>query len=134
MSTFPDADHVQGPSTSSSNDLAYDAFISYSHGADTETAALLQEAMQLLGKRIYERRALRVFRDRTNLSAAPALWESVAGALASSRWLIFLASRSAASSEWASRELTWWREHRDSDSVLIVLTDGEIVWEQSHDA
>src|SRR5437868_2086019 len=95
------------------------------------TAALLQEALQLLGKRIYQRRALRVFRDQTNLSAAPALWESVVGALASSRWLIFLASRSAADSQWASRELMWWRGHRDADSVLIVLTDGDIVWEPS---
>ena len=134
MTASPDPRLLQPPVASGDGGTPYDAFISYSHGADTRTAALLQEAMQLLGKRIYQRRALRVFRDRTNLSAAPGLWESVAQALASSRWLIFLASRSAASSEWASRELSWWREHRDSDSVLIVLTDGEIVWERGREA
>ena len=49
----------------------YDAFISYSHAKDRPIAAALQSVIQRLGKPWYRRRALRVFRDDTSLSATP---------------------------------------------------------------
>jgi len=49
----------------------YDAFISYSHAKDKPVAAALQGAVQRLGKPWYRRRALRIFRDDTSLSATP---------------------------------------------------------------
>ena len=54
----------------------YDGFISYSHAQDKPVAAALQTAVQRLGKPWYRRRALRIFRDDTSLSATPHLWPS----------------------------------------------------------
>ena len=51
----------------------YDAFVSYSHAKDRPIAAALQSVVQKLGKPWYRRRALRVFRDDTSLSATPHL-------------------------------------------------------------
>ena len=49
-------------------------------------------AVQRLGKPWYRRRALRIFRDDTSLSATPHLWPSIEEALARSRYLILLVS------------------------------------------
>ena len=61
--------------------VLYDAFISYSHAKDKPIAAALQSVVQKLGKPWYRRRALRVFRDDTSLSATPSLWPSIEQAL-----------------------------------------------------
>src|SRR5260370_16799484 len=84
----------------------YDAFISYSHAKDKPIAAALQSAVQRLGKAWYQRRALRVFRDDTSLSATPHLWPTTAQALAESRFLIVLASPKTAASPWVAHETT----------------------------
>ena len=55
----------------------YDAFISYSRAKDKPIASALQSVIQKLGKPWYRRRALRVFRDDTSLSATPHLWPSI---------------------------------------------------------
>ena len=59
----------------------YDAFVSYSHVKDKPVAAALQSVIQRLGKPWYRRRALRLFRDDTSLSATPGLWPSIEQAL-----------------------------------------------------
>jgi len=82
---------------------AYDAFISYSHAKDKPIAAALQSVIQKLGKPWYQRRALRVFRDDTSLSATPQLWPSIEQALSQSRYLLLLASPEAASSHWVGK-------------------------------
>ena len=66
----------------------YDAFISYSHAKDKPIAAALQSVIQKLGKPWHKRRALRVFRDDTSLSATPQLWPSIEQALSQSRYLL----------------------------------------------
>jgi hypothetical protein len=53
----------------------YDAFISYSHAADGQLAPALQTGLQPLGKPWHRRRALRVLRDKTSLSATPTAGE-----------------------------------------------------------
>jgi hypothetical protein len=88
----------------------YDAFISYSHAKDKPIAAALQSVVQRLGKPWYKRRALRVFRDDTSLSATPQLWPSIEQALAQSRFLILLASPEAAASPWVGKEIAYWLE------------------------
>jgi tetratricopeptide (TPR) repeat protein len=107
----------------------YDAFISYSHAQDKSIAAALQSAMQRLGKAWYQRRALRLFRDDTSLSATPHLWPSIEEALGKARFLILMASPEAAASPWVDKELAWWLEYRGPDTVLIALTAGELVWD-----
>jgi WD40 repeat protein len=107
----------------------YDGFISYSHALDGTLAPALQQGLERFAKPWYRSRALRIFRDTTSLSANPGLWASIERALASSRWLVLMASPEAARSVWVDRELAWWLEHRSADRVLIVLTDGEVVWD-----
>jgi tetratricopeptide (TPR) repeat protein len=107
----------------------YDAFISYSHAKDKPVAAALQAVVQTLGKPWYRRRAMRVFRDDTSLSATPGLWPSIEQALAQSRFLILLASPEAAASQWVGKEVAYWLEHRGSDTLLIALTEGDLSWD-----
>jgi WD40 repeat protein len=112
----------------------YDAFISYSHAADGQLAPALQAGLQALGKPWYRRRALRVFRDKTSLSATPELWPTIERALAGSRYFVVLASPEAAASRWVDQEVGWWREHRSPSGVLIGLTGGELAWDEARQA
>ena len=64
--------------------MVFDAFMSYSHAADGQLAPALQRGLHKLGKAWYRKRALRVFRDKTSLSANPALWPSIERALSES--------------------------------------------------
>jgi predicted NACHT family NTPase len=70
---------------------------------------------------------LRVFRDTTNLAANPDLWSSIEKALASSAWLVLMASPHAAQSKWVNREVAWWLENKSSQRLLVVLTEGEFI-------
>ncbi len=108
---------------------AYDAFISYSHAKDKAIAAALQSIVQTLGKSWYKRRALRVFRDDTSLSATPHLWPTIELALGESRFLILLASGEAAASTWVGKEVAYWLQHKSTDTLLIAITDGELHWD-----
>jgi len=87
--------------------VAYDAFISYSHAKDKPITTALQAVVQKLGKPWYRRRALRVFRDDTSLSATPHLWPSIEQALGQLRFLILLASREAAVSRSVGQEIAY---------------------------
>src|SRR5712691_8791390 len=109
----------------------YDAFISYSHAKDKPVAAALQSKVQTLGKPRYRRRALRLFRDDTSLSATPSLWPSIEQALGQSRFLILLASPEAAASQWVNKEVAYWLEHKSADTLLIAVTDGALAWDNA---
>ena len=109
----------------------YDAFVSYSHAKDKPIAAALQSVVQKLGKPWYRRRALRVFRDDTSLSATPSLWPTIEQALGQSRFLILLASPEAAASPWVNKEVAYWLEHKGADTLLIAVTDGTLAWDNS---
>jgi WD40 repeat protein len=109
---------------------SYDAFISYSHAADGQLAPALQSTLQRYAKAWYRRRALRVFRDQTGLSANPHLWTSIVDALDSSQWFIVLSSPDAARSEWVGREIAHWVEHKGAERILPVVTDGTWSWDE----
>ena len=70
----------------------YGAFISYSHAASAEVARGLQKWLQTYAKPWWRWRAVNVFRDETDLTAAPALWSRIADALDQSSHFILLAS------------------------------------------
>ena len=110
---------------------AYDAFISYSHAVDRRLAPAVQSVLQSLGKPWYRPHSLRVFRDETSLSATPELWPTIIEGLERSRHFLLLASQEAADSRWVDQEVAWWREHRSADTLLIVLTDGELEWDHT---
>jgi MTH538 TIR-like domain (DUF1863) len=113
--------------------VLYDAFISYSHAKDKPIATALQSVVQKLGKPWYRRRALRLFRDDTSLSATPHLWPSIEQALSQSRFLILIASPEAAASRWVGQEIAYWLDHNSADTLLIALTEGELDWDEAAD-
>jgi WD40 repeat protein len=110
--------------------IRYDGFISYSHAADGKLAPRLQAGLQQFAKPWWRRRAVRIFRDESSLSANPHLWSSIETALQSSDWFVLLLSPEAAASPWVDREVAWWREHKDPNRILPVLTDGELLWDE----
>ncbi|MEO8667321.1 MAG: TIR domain-containing protein, partial [Bauldia sp.] len=110
---------------------AYDAFISYSHARDKAIASALQSVIQKVGKPWYRRRAARVFRDDTSLSATPHLWPSIEVALGQSRFLILLASPEAAASRWVQKEVTFWLDKKGPETFLIALTSGQLAWDRA---
>ena len=120
----------QGPA---SGGPGFDAFMSYSHTVDGRLAPALQQGVQTLGKPWYRRRVLHVFRDQTSLSASPGLWPDIERALTMSRFFILLASPEAADSVWVRKEVSWWREHRASERLLIAVTDGSLAWDAESD-
>ena len=61
--------------------MDYKAFISYSHAADGQFAPALQSGLHRFARPWYRMRAMRVFRDQTNLSASPHLWVDIERAL-----------------------------------------------------
>jgi len=109
----------------------YDAFLSYSHGADSRLAPLLQRALERLGTPWWRRAALQVFRDDASLPASAALWPDIEAALGRSRHLVLLASPSSAASPWIDREVRWWLAHREPSTLFIAVTAGEIVYDAS---
>lgn len=63
------------------------------------------------------------------MTATPALWPTIQHALETSRFFILLASPAAARSPWVDQELAWWMQHREPETLLVVLTTGIIVWD-----
>jgi WD40 repeat protein len=106
----------------------HDAFISYSHQADTKLATAIESGLERLAKPLLSLRAMDVFRDQTTLTATPALWPSILKHLSDSRWFILLACPQSAQSPWCVKETSWWLENRNLDTLLVVLTGGEICW------
>ena len=108
----------------------YDGFISYSHAGDGLLAPRLQAGLQRFAKPWWKRRALRIFRDESSLSANPHLWSSITEALDSSEWFVLLLSPEAAESEWVNEEIEYWRLNRDPSRILPVLTNGTFGWDE----
>ena len=114
------------------HEFSFKAFLSYSHAADGKLAPALQSALHRFAKPWYQLRALRVFRDKTSLSANPALWPSIVEALSASEYFLLLASPAAAASQWVQAEVKWWVENRSTERLLILLTDGDLVWDAAN--
>ncbi|MEA5405583.1 TIR domain-containing protein [Arcicella sp. DC2W] len=112
-------------------DKKYNAFISYSHKEDISLGKSIQKSIQQLGKPWNKIRGLKVFRDQTNLSASPQLWNNIKNALKESDYFILLASPEAADSKWVKRELTFWLENKGVTNLIIILTKGNITWDNN---
>jgi len=108
----------------------YNAFLSYSHTADGSLAPALQQGLQRLGKPWYRRPVIKIFRDETSLAANPGLWSGIERHLSQSEYFILMASVQAAQSPWVRKEVEWWLYHRAVESLFIVVTTGEIIWDR----
>jgi WD40 repeat protein len=111
--------------------MRYKAFISYSHAADGKLAPAIQRALHRIAKPWYRLRTMRVFRDQTSLSTSPGLWTSIESALNDAEFFVYLASPTAAQSTWVQKEVAWWLKNRSYQSFLIVLTGGELAWDDA---
>jgi len=103
---------------------AYDAFISYSHAEDRELSRDLQTALERFGGTWLRPRGMRIYRDETNLQAAPDLWDALKTELLKASYFLLLASPGAARSEWVPREVELFAEKVGRKNVCIVLTRG----------
>ena len=120
---------VTEPETASSVATLYDAFLSYTH-RDRSVATGVQRCLHQIGRRMGQLRALRVFRDDTNLEVSPDLWGKITEALDRSRFLIVVVSPLAAQSFWVNKEIEYWLQHRGSDKLLLVLAAGNLHWDK----
>ncbi|MGE0816765.1 MAG: TIR domain-containing protein [Vicinamibacterales bacterium] len=118
-------------SSDGASTFAYHAFISYSHAADGKLAPALQSALHRLGKPWFRLRSMRVFRDKTSLAMSAELWPSIEAALQQAKYFVLMASPEAAASAWVQKEVDWWIGHRGPDSLFLVLTDGDLVWDST---
>ena len=109
---------------------SYKAFISYSHAADDALVPALRSGLHRFATPWYRRPAMQVYLDKTNLAANPALWPNIEQALSRSEWFLLMASVEAAQSKGVKKEIDWWIKHRSMDHLLILLTGGEIVWDE----
>jgi MTH538 TIR-like domain (DUF1863) len=109
----------------------------------------LQKWLQTYAKPWWRWRTVNVFRDETDLTAAPALWSRIADALDQSSHFILLASPEAAQSKWIKREIRYWLGDQHAGALdgpdldaqmpnpnperiatlLIALTAGDISWD-----
>ena len=92
-------------------------------------APAIQRALHRLAKPWYKLRTMRVFRDQTNLATSPGLWTSIESALRDAEFFVYLASPTAAQSPWVQKEVSWWLTNRSYQSFLILLSEGEIAWD-----
>jgi len=118
-----------GPEKPGFTEPKYQAFVSYSHDSDERLAAALQSSLSRFAKPWYRLRTMRIFRDKTSLSANPALWHSIEQALRESEYFLLLACPSSAKSRWVQQEIQWWLRNRSVENLLISLTDGAILWD-----
>jgi WD40 repeat protein len=120
----------RGAGESSSATRTYAAFLSYSRAADGRLAPALQMGLHRFARPWNRMRALHVFRDDASLEANPGLWSSIEAALDASQFFVLLASPEAASSPWVEKEVRHWLATKSARSLLIALTNGEIVWDE----
>ncbi|MCP2316878.1 WD40 repeat [Nocardia amikacinitolerans] len=89
----------------------------------------MQKGLERYGRRFYRLRGRRVFRDKTEVGIGEQLQPAARAGLAGSRYLILLANESSAGSRHVQSEVAWWLANRSLDSLLVVLTGGEIKWQ-----
>ncbi|MEQ1735671.1 MAG: toll/interleukin-1 receptor domain-containing protein, partial [Rhodoglobus sp.] len=107
----------------------FDAFISYSRRASSALAVELRNGVERFAKPWNKLRSSRVFLDDASMSANTGLWSNIEKGLTEAEWFILLASPASAASEYVTTEIRWWREHKSADRILLVLDEGDILWD-----
>jgi WD40 repeat protein len=124
---------ILGAASGQEQPLDYDAFLSYCHD-DRPVATGIQKGLHQIGRRIGQLRALRVFRDDTDLAVSPDLWGRITDALDRSRFVVVTLSPKAAKSHWVNEEISYWLQRRTHERMLLVLADGQLHWDRSAQA
>lgn len=74
-----------------------------------------------------------MFRDVSDTGLNPSLWGTVQRQLDGSRWFVLLACPESAASHWVRQEVDHWCDTKGADTILLVLTGGELVWDREQD-
>jgi WD40 repeat protein len=119
---------VDSPVAEEGKPPEYDAFLSYAH-RDRQVTTAIQKGLHQIGRRVGQLRALRVFRDDTNLTANPDLWGKITEALDRSRFMIVVLSPRSAGSHWVNEEVTYWLQNSGHEQLMLVLAEGHLQWD-----
>jgi WD40 repeat protein len=120
---------VDPPAPEEGKPPEYDAFLSYAH-RDRQVTTAIQKGLHQIGRRVGQLRALRVFRDDTNLTANPDLWGKITDALDSSRFMIVVLSPQSAASHWVNEEVSYWLQRRGHEQLMLMLAEGHLAWDE----
>lgn len=115
---------AESPQASSAVSVRFDAFVAAA-GPDRPVANGIVKGLRQIGRRPGRLRALRVYTPAADDSAS-------ADALDRSRYLIAVLSPAAASSARVDGELAHWLQRQQLDRVLLVLADGQLLWDPEH--
>ncbi len=121
---------VQPPASEPDAVYEYDAFLSYNH-QDRPVVSGIQKGLHRIGRRMGHLRALRVFRDDTDLTASPDLWGRIVAALDRSRFLDRDPLPQAAQSQWVNKEVSYWLQQRGREQLLLVVAAGHLQWDET---
>jgi WD40 repeat protein len=119
---------LRSPASERGKSTEYDAFLSYAHH-DRQVTTAIQKGLHQIGRRVGQLRALRVFRDDTNLTASPDLWGKITEALDRSGYMIVVLSPQSAASHWVNEEIRYWLQHRGHEHLMLVLAEGHLQWD-----
>lgn len=92
----------------------------------------VQDALHRIGRRFGQRRALRVFRDDTNLEVSQDLWGKITEAMHHARFMVVVLSPGAARSKWVNAEVEHWIKQRNGPQPMMVLAGGHLVWDDTN--
>jgi WD40 repeat protein len=123
---------VDSPAPEEGRPQEYDAFLSYAH-RDRQVTTAIQKGLHQIGRRVGQLRALRVFRDDTNLTANPNLWGKITEALDSSRFMIVVLSPQSAASHWVNEEVAYWLQRRGHEQLMLMLAEGHLAWDEKNE-
>jgi WD40 repeat protein len=124
-------DGLDSPASEGGKSPEYDAFLSYAH-RDNDVTSAIQRGLHQIGRRVGQLRALRVFRDDTNLTANPDLWGKITDALDSSRFMIVVLSPQSAASHWVNEEANYWLHTRGHKHLMLMLAEGHLAWDEKN--
>ncbi|NIM18359.1 MAG: TIR domain-containing protein [Candidatus Aminicenantes bacterium] len=110
--------------------MKYQAFISYKHSETSrKQAAALEKALKKYAKPLLKP-PIRIFRDEKEIRPGDDLGSTIKNALHRSEYLIYLASKKAAESEWVQDEIKIWCENlKRTDKLIIVLIEDDIAFD-----
>lgn len=110
----------------------YKAFISYKHDVKSRRLAqALESELTSFAKPIFSKR-IKIFRDEHYITPTLDLPNTIESALINSEFLIYIASKEAAESQWVQKELNYWiHDLKRLQNLIIILVDGKIINDQN---
>ena len=109
----------------------YGAFISYSHAKDKPIAAALQSAVQEASASLGTVAGRCVSSATTPVCQQRPICGQASKRLSLFRFFLLMASPEAGASKWVSKEVAWWLDHNNIETLLFGVTDGDLAWDQS---